>query len=76
MNADLQITDPITTIGRCGEQVPVWAYAGHVVVEIIEGGDCIDAHLTIAGARQHIENVKRQIAAALRMSGCSLELVP
>lgn len=66
----VQITDPLMVLGRLNEELSVWAANDdRVVIEIVDAGDCINAHLTIAQAEKHIEHVRLQIAAARRLMG-------
>jgi hypothetical protein len=70
-----QLSPSIGLRSNLGEDLEVWAYGNRVVVEIADGHDCINAHLTIAQAEQHIKHVEAQIAAAVRLGGHHLRLV-
>ena len=77
------ITETLSIVADLGEIVAVTAYLDTgvrglrvptpmVVVEVEEGCDRIPVHLTVAQARQHIEHVLVQIAAAKRLAAGSL----
>ena len=66
------LTRTLRVTAGLGEEVEVTAYAGHVVVEVAEGGEALNAHLTIEQARQHVQHMQMQIAAAERMCAGSI----
>jgi hypothetical protein len=61
------LTDTLSVTANLGEVVEVTSYADRVVVEVAEGRDCINAHLTIAQAEQHVAHMLAQIEAAKRL---------
>jgi hypothetical protein len=64
------MTDPVRTTGISNETLDVSAYANAVMIDVAEGPDLIDVHLSLDAARDLVRNITAAIhAAALLASG-------
>ena len=62
------ITTPLRVLGKLGEVVEVWSYAGAVVLEITEADTLVNVHLSVKTAKRLMANLAAAIVDAERIA--------